>query len=394
MSFVERLRNRFMRAKAAPGSSRRRVTGPAADWIWTPSPAFDTDLAWYAYNEWVSTAIDRMSEICASGRLQLVDRGTSELVSEHPLLTLLGFGGRPNRYQGAIDFWESHFQRLDVHGNDIWYLYSEFGGSPSEIYQLDPRYVTVHNVGSELVYRYRGGGVVYDLPAGSVLHFKRTNLQDAIPIWGISALKKLEQLIRTDMQMVRWNSELFGTGAPNGILIVDADYVSESDALSIEDRFLSRRNDDRRMVVVRARAGAGVWQDANLRPRDMDFSAGRLLNRQAVFDAFGFHVGLVSEASTEAHARVAERLVRSNAHFRQLRSASVMQTLLDFWPGGSRLSLRFEDVRGVDWDQESKKLESVKSFMTINEVRSRFLDLPPLSGSDIISGGEDVSATD
>ena len=114
----------------------------------------------------------------------------------------------------------------------------------------------------------------------------------------------------------------------------------------------------------------------------MDFEKGRLLNRQAAFDALGFHVGAVSEASTEAHARVAEALVRESAWIRHRRSASALNSVLEFWPGAARYRVDFHDVRATDWERESKKLAAVMPYMTINEVRSRYLELGPLPSGD------------
>lgn len=367
---------------------RGRPATPLAltGWAWTTSPRFDLDLANYIQNVWVSTAADRMAELCASTSLRLVERATLQSVDEHPLLMLLGEGGQPNPFQSIQEFWEAHFQRVDIFGNDVWYLHSESGGAPDWIFQLEPGNIALVQDRGGLKYQYHSPTGSLSIPTESVLHFRRPDISQQAVHWGASALSKLRALVKTEALMTDWNDQFFASGAPDGILVVDADYVSQADADTIEDEFVSRAHDNRRMVVIRARAGAGVWQDANLRPRDVDFSAGRGLTRQAVFDAFGFHVGLVSESSTEAHARVAERLVRNTAYFRHRRTLSVLSRILAYWPGAAKYQLRFEDVRVVDWEQESKKLAAVMPYVTINEVRTKYLDLPSIVSGDRFAG--------
>lgn len=378
---LARLRSLLGRS-SAPEGRQRRGHRPYADRLYAPAQEYDSWILSYALNEWVSTAVDRMASITASVPLQLVERDTARLVDLHPLLDLLGRGGRPNEFQDAHSFWVAHQQRLDIYGNDYWLLYSEFGGPPSKIYMLDPRGVRMQVLDGALHYEYSCSAGLIPLLADSVIHFKQTNLVDSVPLTGISALGKLKNLLETDSRMVRWNKEAFGTGAPDGILVLDADYVSASEAERIEDDLILKSSDPRRLKVVRARAGAAVWQEANLRPRDMDYVAGRFLTRQSVFDAFGFHVGLVSESSTEAHARVAERLVRNNAYERLQRTSGIIQGLLRYWPDWSRYELRFDDVRVVDWQQESLKLAAVQPYMTVDEVRSRYLNLPALPNEE------------
>lgn len=362
------------------------------EWMWAPSPDFDYDLAAYAFREWVSTAIDRVAELCVSVPIEIRSADGMTLYPDHPLLGLIGPYGRPNPLQDSLEFMESHFQRVDVFGNDIWYWVSKAGGAPDAVYQLDPRKVAISNKGGAVAYEYRNNGVVYKLASDQITHFRRSNMVESGLYWGISAIQKLRNVVESDLRMTRWNQQFFETGTPSGILVVDYDAVSADEAKNIEYDFQSRADAKRRMAVIRARPGSAVFHPANLAHRDMEFRVGRLLTRQAAFDALGFHVGAVSEASTEAHARVAERMVRTSAHIRHMRSASRMNEVLGFWPGSEGKQIRFQDVRTVDWEHESRKLAAVAPYMTVNEVRSRYLDLPSLPGLDYISDGPDIKS--
>lgn len=379
---LDRIR-RFFRAggeSLSTGEGGRRVTElqDSPEWIWVQHPDFTQDLAIYAYREWISTAIDRVSELCVSVPMIVREAGGLGVYEDHPLLDLLGTYGRPNRLQDSFEFMEAHFKRMDIWGNDVWFWQSEIGGAPDEVYQLDLRNVAIRVEDGLQWYFYTVGGVEYRISPMQVTHFRRSNPTATGVFWGMSAVEKLRSVAETDRLMSKWNQGFFASGAPSGILIVDADLVDAKQAKETEVDFHQNEDGKRRLAVIRARSGSAVWHDAGGRERDLDFEKGRLLSRQAAFDALGFHVGAVSEASTEAHARVAEALVRESAWIRHRRSASALNSVLEFWPGAERYQVDFHDVRATDWEREAKKLTAVMPYMTINEVRSRYLELGPL----------------
>ena len=359
-------------------------------WVWVPSPDFAAHLTAYVMRNWLSTAIDRIAEMCVAQPLEIRTRDGAS-VTGHPLLDLLGGHGRPNPYQDSREFLESHFQRMDVFGNDIWQWVSSKGGAPDSVYQLDLNRVQIEAGDGGTAYSYSITGSAYPLDARAITHFRRASVLPTGVFWGISPVDKLREMLVSDASMAAWNKDFFDSGAPNGVLLVDPSLVNEADAQKLDAEIYERSRKGRQMMVLRASPGAASWADIALRHRDVDFAAGRLLTRQAVFDALGFHVGVVSEASTEAHARVSERLVRNSAYARQVRTATRLRHALDFWPGGEQYVVRFTDVRVVDWEQEQRKLEAVQPYMTVNEVRNRYLDLPAMPGGDSIVGGADGS---
>jgi hypothetical protein len=352
------------------------------EWIWVQHPDFTQDLADYANRIWISTAIDRVAELCVSVPMIVREAGGLDVYDDHPLLRLLGTYGRPNRLQDSFEFMESHFKRMDIWGNDVWFWQSETGGPPNEVYQLDLRNLTIRVENGLQWYFYSVGGVEHRISPERLTHFRRSDPRASGVFWGSSAVEKLRAVAEEDRLMAQWNRGFFATGAPNGILIVDADLVDSQQARTTETEFHQNADGKRRLAVIRAKPGAAVWHDAASKQRDLDFNEGRLLTRQAAFDALGFHVGAVSEASTEAHARVAEALVRESAWIRHRRTASALNSVLEFWPEAERYRIDFHDVRATDWERESKKLAAVMPYMTVNEVRSRYLELGPLPGGD------------
>lgn len=354
-------------------------------WGWVQSPDFAYDLASYLYREWISTSIDRVAEFCVSVPIEIRSSDGMKVIDDHPLMSLIGPFGRPNPYQDSHEFLEAHFQRCDIFGNDIWYWASSNGGAPDSVWQLDPRRVIIEVDDDGVVgYKYQAVGDLIDLNFHQITHFRRANVVESGLHWGISGIEKLRNMITMDSAMVEWNKEFFSTGAPSGIMIFDAASLTNDEVQQIEYEFQSRVNQKRRLAVIRARPGGVQFFAGNLHQRDVDFNAGRQLTRQTAFDALGFHTGAVSEASTEAHARVAERMVRLSARTRHMRSASKLQDVLRFWPGWDKYQVRYQDVRTVDWEMEARKLNAVSPYMTVNEVRSRYLDLPDLPEGNYI----------
>ena len=389
MGLLRRIRN-ALRAGGESTVQRgrgRRVADiyDAPEWMWVSNPDFSYFLAEYAYREWFSTAIDRVAEMCVSVPMVVRESEGYGRRPDHPLLALLGTYGQANRHQDSFEFLESHFRRMDIFGNDVWYWVSHEGGSPDEVYQLDLRSLTIRVIDGAQWYMYTVGGTEFPISPDQVTHFKRANVVATGAFWGLSAIDKLKNVALTDRYMTQFQQQFFRTGAPSGIVIVDAEDVDSEQAKAIETEFHESAVGGRRLAVIRANAGSAVWNEAGAKQRDMDFEKGRLLTRQAAFDALGFHVGAVSEASTEAHARVAEALVRESAWTRHRRTASALNSVLEFWPASRRLRVDFEDVRATDWDREAKKLEAVTPFMTINEVRSEYLGLGPISGGDVFA---------
>jgi hypothetical protein len=127
-----------------------------------------------------------------------------------------------------------------------------------------------------------------------------------------------------------------------------------------------------------------VWNEAGLKPRDADFQRGRALNRQAIYETLDLPLGYMSEASTEAHARVAERRFLHSVYRRHVRvAAKLNMDAMRFWSPGFLAS--FPDVRreSADWEQLSKRIAAEAKYKTLNELRAD-QGLPPLGGYDVL----------
>jgi len=258
---------------------------------------------------------------------------------------------------------------------------SPFGGAPSEIHILDPRSVQVVPGSDRLVshYVYTVGGAQLKLDPLQVIHHKRVN--PFSPYVGLSAMEALKIEVRSDRSMAQWNLEFFSVGQPSGILIIDP-AVPNDERDRVADELNARHSERRQVAVVRAAVGSSVWNDAGLKHHELDFESGRLLSRQAVYERLGLPVGMMSEASTEAHARVAERRLLASVWRYNNRTASRMQPMLTFWPGAIRYFVQFQDMRVQDWQQQQQRITAESGYKTVDELRSD-ASLPALPDGEV-----------
>jgi HK97 family phage portal protein len=350
-----------------------------SQFAYSSAPDARSTLAMYATNNWVATAIDRIASRAASAELMITSRMDSvKTYPDHPMMDLLGAYGRPNDYQDPFELFERTFFDLDLAGQAFWFL----GGSPApqEIHLLEPTQMRIET-GAALgvaAYVYRVGGRDLRLTPEQVIHFKRSNPYDRY--YGLSALQAARVEVSSDTSMAHWNAQFFGedVAIPAGILVVP-ETVSDDEMTRISDEVNAKYGGRRRTGVVRSAPGATAYLPAGVAPRDMDFVDGRLLSRRAVYERLELPLGLMSEASTEAHARVAERQLAETIRIRHLRLLRKLNSeLLPFWPAAKLRKVDFEDLslRSVDWDRESKRLAAVSPFMRANEVREKILKLP------------------
>lgn len=364
----------------------------ATRFLLAPQPEMESHMINYAIDVWVRTAVSELATDFASAPLEIWRRGSPTRADNHPLLNLLGPAGKPNADQDRYEFLEASYSDLVLAGNCYWYWFSKNGGSPSAVYNLPPQAVYIEPGESEVVGRYvvRWQGQEIKLHKDSVTHLK--TYHPLSKYYGLSAMEALRIEVANDRNMAQWNREFFGDDvfSPAGVIFVPED-TSDAEIQRLQDELEGKHGKRRRTMIMRIpAAGSQAWADAGLKHREIEFKEGRLLSRQAVFEALGLPLGLYSESSTEAHARVAERHKLANVYKWHTRFATkIDQDVLGFWPGASRYQARFADVRKVDWQMESMKIKALSGIMTVDEIRERELQLPPLpkGESPAASGG-------
>lgn len=336
----------------------------------------------------VATAVQLVSESVAGTALKVFYVGDRWLpLGDHPFVRVLEL---PNMLMSFFELMERTAQALELSGNAYWYYEPNEVGQIKEIWLLRSDRVAIIPDVREMVwgYLYDFNGTHVRIPAAQVTHFKRPHpLND----WfGLSALQAAWLEIASDRAMAEFAHGFFGrrVAKMDGILILPA---------SLDDR----RFDEARQEIVdsygstRATAvlRAGLADEAvdfkttSISQRDMEYIEGRGFVRQVVLELLGIPTGMMSEASTEAHARVAERRFLDRIYKRHLRMAGKLD--VDVMPlYGQNLRARFDDVRIADAEQLRARMQALKGVITQNEAREE-VGLPPIEGGDVMENEPD-----
>lgn len=355
-----------------------------AQWLYVPEPNLIPQMVLYALNEWVYSAVNKIAETASSAVMEVVSRNDATVrKDEHGLLDLLGRYGKPNDFQDSYEFFESHFVNLDIAGNSFWWWGSGKDGLPGEVHVLAPEKVRIVAGSGRTVekYVYRDYGREIDLRPEEITHFKRYNPYNRY--WGMSALQAVQIAVKGDLGMSKWNADFFheGHGVPGAVITVSPK-VSKDEVERLERELNAKHGGGRRkLMVARAEPGSVAYQQAGLAPKDVDFEKGRILSRRSVYEALNLPLGIMSEASTEAHAIVSQRQFFESVELRHIRTQRKLNSDgMDLWPAAGRWACRFEDIkkRATDWRRESLKISTLLKVMTVDEIRSNEFNLGPM----------------
>lgn len=342
----------------------------------------------YRQSPWVYIAVNRIAEAAALVPLRVMRlQGEKKLeVERHPLEVLLD---APNPYLSRFELFEQTVGMLELCGNAYWFLAGDTAGQPVEIWPLRPDRMTVVPDPERYVkgYIYEIDGRRIPLLPNEIVHFKRWH--PANDYYGLSALEAARLAVTGDRAMAEWNRNTFGmeNGVPAGIVtiknqVTDADY----ERLKREWR-QSYGGPQRRTAFLRS--SDIEWQNIGLNHNELDFLQGRRAHRDEILNSFGIPVGLVSENSTEANARVAERQFIERTLWPKLVriSQKITQELLPFWPGDH--VAEFEDIRPTDMQVRLSEIKTAYPVMSINEIRQRYYQLPSVEWGNLPVGAKD-----
>lgn len=355
--------------------------------LFAPEPMLVPLMVQFAMNNWVYAAVNIIATRAAGSDFMVKTRDGMIRIDDHPLLSLVGKFGRPNFEQDSFEFWEKHFQNLILAGNSFWLWDDEKRGIPSELHLLEPEHMRIVPGRDKTVERYeywRNGPPVKYHP-DEITHFRRANPFNRY--WGLSALQAIYWTVIADNHMLKWNNQFFDDelGIPAGILIVPAG-TSDAELARIKAEFLAVHGEQRRVAFIKADAGKSVWLDAGLKPKDYDFTKGRGLNRQSVYEALDLPLSFMSETSTEALAIVGERHLGESIHTWHTRTERKLNVDgLDLFSRAAQLQTVFADIRkdSVDWRREKDRVLTWVQMLSLDELRAREFDLPPLGDGEV-----------
>jgi HK97 family phage portal protein len=285
-----------------------------------------------------------------------------------------------------FELFESTIGSLELFGNAYWFLLGGADGRPAQIWLLRPDRVSIVPDPLRYIrgYVYEIDGQRIPLEPEEVVHFKRWH--PANDYYGLSALEAARLAILSDRAMAQWNHNTFGEdkGIPAGIVNVK-ESISDADYERIKREWrMTYGNGQRRTAILRG--GSIEWQNIGLSHTDLDFLKGREAHRDEILNIFGVPVGLLSDNATEANAKVAERMFIERTLYPKLvrLAQKITQELLPFYPG-THIAV-FDDIRPTDTQARLEEIKTAYPLMSINEMRARYFDLPPVPWGEMAVG--------
>ncbi|MBN2472795.1 MAG: phage portal protein [Anaerolineae bacterium] len=384
--WIDRLLGKGQRRALRPQTPHIAAVAQHNAWAWPALSTYERQAAVYEHNAWVYVAVNRIAEAAALVPLHVTRRVGERHIPQvaHPAERLLA---APNPFLSGFELIEQTIGALELTGNAYWFLAGDAQGRPAEIWLLRPDRVAIVPDEQEHVrgYVYTIDGQQIPLAAVEVIHFRRWHPRS--DYYGLSALQAARVAVQTDDAMARWNRDTFGAdrAVPAGLVNV-TEFVSDSDFERLKREWReSYGGAERRTAFLRG--GAVQWQGIGLNQQDVDFLNGRRFNREEIFHIYGIPPGMWSENATEANARTAERVFIERTLWPKLvrLAGKITAELLPFW--GAELEAAFEDIRPTDVSVRLAEIRTAYPVLSINEVRARYYDLPPVAwGEAPVSG--------
>lgn len=335
----------------------------------------------------VRTSIDDIAENCAVEPLRIYTRVNGELreVVDHPLVQLLD---NPNVEDTGFQLMRQLFADRLIYGSAYWFLAADSDGGLQSIIRLDPARVSVVPHPEYVIshYLYEDGGERIQLNPMQVVEFPMLKITSNW--YADSPLEAGRAEIETDMAMARWNRALFGenVGIPAGIWTLPADLNQKMYEAAVQ-KIEQLHNGQVRTAIVQASTDGGGdtrFVASGLDHEKLTYNESRSANRQWIMERLGIPTGMKSEASTEAHARVAERRFNTKIHVHHRDVSEVItKRILPLY--GTGFKAMFKDARTADMEQLKRKKEAMDGVGTVNEMRRELFAWEPLPNEEGVS---------
>ncbi len=375
---------RLFRTKAAEPAQIVRLVAAhgAAAWPDLDSPrGYRQQAEEYQRSAWVYVAVTRIAEAAALVPYEVHALAGEARVAQvdHPIERLLR---APNPVCSQFELLEATFGLLELAGNAYWFLAGPPGGAPSEIWPLRPdrvRVVPDEREGIQgYVYSLDGEGIEVPLARDEVIHFKRWHPQS--DLYGLSALEAAGLASQSDRAMSHWNRNFFAKekAVPAGLVTI-RNMVDDATYERIQREWRESYGGAERKTAF-IRGGEVTWSDLGLSQKDSDFLAARQFNKEEIFHIFGIPPGLYDKNATEANAAIGRQTFLEDTLWPKLVrfGQKLTQQLAPFF--GPNLIVAPGEIR--DTAPDMAEINAAGPYLTVNEVRARYWNLPPLVWGD------------
>lgn len=331
---------------------------------------------------WVNIAVGMIARSAAVQGLNIMRMNgeDSEDIANHPFEQLLW---HPNPLMSRFEFLEATFSWKSLTGNAYWWLNrSSEKQEPAEIWVIPSNKIAP--VPDEKMYLK---GYVYSpdgtqtiaLEPWEVVHFK--TFHPLNPWIGLSPIEALAMQAQADLQMQKWNLQLFGNNAARlpGILAFGAN-INETDWQRMKQDINDKAAMRQIMMLRNVQAGGVNWITAGVSQKDMEFLASREATKEEIYSAFAPGLtSMLDPNATEANAKSGKATYTEYGLW-PLLDATAQKITNDILPAyGDGLRAEFDDPRVTDKVLELSEQNEFSKVHTIDEIREKYYQSAPIA---------------
>lgn len=340
------------------------------------------------YTGWVFACVMRIARSFANVNFKLYrlkKNGEVEEVDDHPLLSLLWkFNSRFTAFDSkeliAIYFLIYGYAPLIMMG----------GEKPTELWVVPPSNMKIKNkdeYGYPLSWEYQIGTWKKEISARDVLNLWNPN--PASPSEGLSVLGAVQTVADIDEYSKKWNKNLMINSARPSVAMEIEGSLTDKEAKILRKRLEETYGGYENAHKVAILTNGAKLSPITIPPKDLEFIAGRQMNRDEIMGIFGVPkilLGLEGDYN-RATAETAERVFAKytiepivEKISQQWNEFLVPRFGDDLWLGYEPLATEDRELQLMKWDR------GIDRFLTINDIRQE-IGLSEVEGGDVLYRG-------
>jgi phage portal protein BeeE len=351
---------------------------------WPDYSKLDKQLGLYKRLSSLYTAVKVIATIGAPVKQQVKRRQGEEKIDipNHALELLLDL---PNPVNSGYAFMRNTLRYLAM-GRAYWWLNATSPTAPpSEIWLIPSNKigpVADGNMGIKHFLYDPGDGRLLQIPPENVIMLGEDDLLS--PLKPFSAIETIANIAEGDLQMQKYNTQLFkGNGRLPGVMAF-ADMIQEDPWNDIKEQVRRDAAENNMLLLRGVGQGQLKWEQSSSTPRDMEFIEGRIANRNEIWNTFAQGlVSMLSENATEANARSGKATLIDLVVYPLLQyiGSELTGRLLPRYEAG--LVCEPEDIRVTDRVLELQEIAEYSKTHTVDEVRERYWKDKPIEDKEI-----------
>ena len=346
-----------------------------------------------AYNSfvWVYGCVNKIAESGAMTPFSVLKRIKEGLedIENHPFEELLL---NPNPFMSRFELWERTFASIELLGNAYWFIDFDEENIPASIWVMRADRIKPIPNKSKWIdgYEYQAGssGKKREIPTENIVHFKRFHpLKEFV---GASAIEAAAQTLEMERAANIYNAAFFKNNAkPTGVLTTDQSLSREQIKIIIDQWNMKFKGGDKSHKTALLTGGV-KFQAIGMPPKDIEFIELKNKNMDEICAIFGVPPAKLGLSKDVNRANAEALDYTFNQHTMKPKmwriAEKITQQILPYYQkGDEKLVGQFDEQVESSKTLMLQEIGAVGAFLTVNEIRKRYLHMPPVSWGDALS---------